>query len=167
MTQRQEHLRHLPHWGEAHHHVLSWPVPAETLASFQECLTGHTVLPVGVVGPLSMNLGQYRLDDAGEMREEGRDDDQVFVPLAHTEGGLSASVQRGVSAVALAGGVRTYVLADRMTRDSCFVLHCKPQPKRYAWRSGSKPTARRWPSGSETLPIRYGRRERGRGLLRD
>lgn len=122
MTQRQEHLRHLSHWEETYHHVLSWPIPAETLASFQECLTGHTVLPVGVVGPLAMSLGQYRLDDAGEVQEEGRENDQVFVPLAHTEGGLSASVQRGVSAVALAGGVRTYILADRMTRDSCFVL---------------------------------------------
>jgi hydroxymethylglutaryl-CoA reductase (NADPH) len=81
------------------------------------------VLPVGVVGPLSLNLGRYVLDTAGEVQEEGRADDQVFVPLAHTEGGLSASVQRGISAVALAGGVRTHVLADRMTRDSCFVFH--------------------------------------------
>ena len=122
VAQRQEHLRHLPHWEAQHHHVLSWPVPVEILASFQECLTGHTVLPVGVVGPLTLNLGRYLLDEAGEVREEGRDDDQVFVPLAHTEGGLSASVQRGVGAVALSGGVRTHVLADRMTRDSCFVF---------------------------------------------
>lgn len=132
IRQRQDHLRHLPHWEEPHHHVLSWPVATETLASFQECLTGHTVLPVGVVGPLTINLGRYQLDDSGEVREEGRDNDQIFVPLAHTEGGLSASVQRGVSAVALAGGVRAYVLADRITRDSCFVFHTSADALRLA-----------------------------------
>jgi hydroxymethylglutaryl-CoA reductase (NADPH) len=80
------------------------------------------VLPVGVIGPLSLHLGDYTLDAAGVVHETGRTVDQIYVPLAHTEGGLSASVQRGVSAVALAGGVRTYVLADRMTRDSCFIF---------------------------------------------
>ena len=80
------------------------------------------VLPVGVIGPLALNLGTYALDAEGELQERSRYEDQVFVPLAHTEGGLSASIQRGVSAVALAGGVRTSVLADRMTRDSCFIF---------------------------------------------
>lgn len=122
LAERQNHLRSLPHWQKAHQHVLDWPVPAKVLANFQECLTGHMVLPVGVVGPLSLNLGQYILSDKGAVCEEGRKDDYVSVPLAHTEGGLSASIQRGVSAVALAGGVRTHVLADRMTRDSCFVF---------------------------------------------
>lgn len=122
IRQRQDHLRTLSHWDPAHHQVLSWPVPAEVLAGFQECLTGHMVLPVGVVGPLPLNLGHYVLDAAGQVREETRTDEQVFVPLAHTEGGLSASIQRGISAVTLAGGVRTHVLADRMTRDACFVF---------------------------------------------
>jgi hydroxymethylglutaryl-CoA reductase (NADPH) len=45
----------------------------------------------------------------------------VFVPLAHTEGGLSASLHRGARAVAESGGFRAYVLADRITRASCFV----------------------------------------------
>jgi hydroxymethylglutaryl-CoA reductase (NADPH) len=45
----------------------------------------------------------------------------VLVPLAHTEGGLSASLHRGARAVAESGGFRTYVLADRITRASCFV----------------------------------------------
>jgi hydroxymethylglutaryl-CoA reductase (NADPH) len=123
ISQRQESLKALPHWDAAQHHVLTWPVSAEVLASFQECLTGHMVLPVGVVGPLPLNLGHYVLDDSGVVREERRTDDHVFVPLAHTEGGLSASMQRGISAVTLAGGVHTHVLADRLTRDSCFVFH--------------------------------------------
>jgi hydroxymethylglutaryl-CoA reductase (NADPH) len=122
LAERQKHLLALPHWPPAHHHVLSWPVSAEVLANFQECLTGHMVLPVGVVGPLAINLGQYALTETGNVREVARHDDRIFVPLAHTEGGLSASVQRGISAVALAGGVKTYVLADRITRDSCFVF---------------------------------------------
>jgi hydroxymethylglutaryl-CoA reductase (NADPH) len=42
----------------------------------------------------------------------------VHVPLAHTEGGLTASMTRGALA---AGTLRTYVLADRITRASCFV----------------------------------------------
>jgi len=123
IRQRQDHLRALSHWDPVHHHVLNWPAPAEILARFQECLSGHMVLPVGVVGPLSFNLGSYALDENGEIREQHRADDHVFVPLAHTEGGLSASVQRGIRATALAGGVRTRVLADRMTRDSCVVFH--------------------------------------------
>ena len=145
IRQRQDHLRHLLHWGEPHHHVLSWPVAAETLASFQECLTGHLVLPVGVVGPLAVSLGRYHLDDVGEVQEKGREDDQVFVPLAHTEGGLSASIQRGVSAVALAGGVRTYVLADRMTRDSCFVFQTSTEALRLAqWISANSAQMASW-----------------------
>jgi len=123
ISQRQNSLKALPHWDATQHHVLTWPVPAEVLANFQECLTGHMVLPVGVVGPLPLSLGHYVLDATGAVREEGRADEHVFVPLAHTEGGLSASVQRGISAATLAGGVRTHVLADRMTRDSCFVFH--------------------------------------------
>jgi len=122
ISQRQERLRTLPYWAPAHHHVLSWPVSTEILGGFQECLTGHMVLPVGVVGPLSLTLGEYILDSAGAVQEKERTTAQVYVPLAHTEGGLSASVQRGISAVALAGGVRTSVLADRMTRDCCFVF---------------------------------------------
>jgi hydroxymethylglutaryl-CoA reductase (NADPH) len=130
--QRQDQLRTLSHWQAEHHHVLNWPVAAEVLARFQECLSGHMLLPVGVVGPISIDLGQYRLDDTGELQQAGRRDEQVFVPLAHTEGGLSASVQRGVSAVALAGGIRTHVLADRMTRDSCFVFRSTDEALRLA-----------------------------------
>jgi hydroxymethylglutaryl-CoA reductase (NADPH) len=45
----------------------------------------------------------------------------VYVPLAHTEGGLSASLYRGARAAAESGGFRTWVLKDRITRASCFV----------------------------------------------
>ena len=79
------------------------------------------IIPVSVAGPLDVSLGDYDLDDAGTVVERSRTREQVFVPLAHTEGGLSASLHRGARAVAESGGFRTYVLADRITRASCFV----------------------------------------------
>ena len=90
----------------------------------QEMLTGAAVIPVSVVGPLDVELGEYELEEPfGRVSETGRGREQVFVPLAHTEGGLSASLYRGARAAADSGGFRTYVLADRMTRASCFI--CK------------------------------------------
>ncbi len=86
----------------------------------QESLTGVAVIPVGVV-ELDVELGEYELDAEGAVRELGRELEQVYVPLAHTEGGLSASMQRGAKAAAESGGFRTYVLHDRITRASCFV----------------------------------------------
>jgi hydroxymethylglutaryl-CoA reductase (NADPH) len=90
----------------------------------QEMLTGAAVIPVSVVGPLQLELGEYELEEPfGRVTETGRSSQQVFVPLAHTEGGLSASLYRGARAAADSGGFRTYVLADRITRASCFI--CK------------------------------------------
>jgi hydroxymethylglutaryl-CoA reductase (NADPH) len=88
----------------------------------QEMLTGAAVIPVAVVGPLEIELGRYELEEPfGRVSETGRAREQIFVPLAHTEGGLSASLYRGARAAAESGGFRTYVLKDRITRASCFV----------------------------------------------
>jgi len=87
-----------------------------------ESVTGIVAIPVSVA-ELRVSLGEYALDGDGAAVETGRREEDVVVPLAHTEGGLTASVQRGAKAVAESGGFRTYVLADRMTRASCFV--CK------------------------------------------
>ncbi len=93
-------------------------------ANAQEMLTGAAVIPVSVVGPLELELGEYELEEPfGRVTETGRRRDSVFVPLAHTEGGLSASLYRGARAAADSGGFRTYVLGDRITRASCFI--CK------------------------------------------
>jgi hydroxymethylglutaryl-CoA reductase (NADPH) len=89
----------------------------------QESLTGVAVIPVGVV-QLDVELGEYELEEPeGRVVERARAREELFVPLAHTEGGLSASMQRGAKAGAESGGFRTYVLHDRITRASCFV--CK------------------------------------------
>src|SRR2546423_14657598 len=91
-------------------------------ANAQERLTGAAVIPVSVVGPLDVELGEYELEEPfGRLAETGRSRDDVYVPLAHTEGGLSASLYRGARAAAESGGFKTYVLGDRITRASCFV----------------------------------------------
>ena len=113
---RQDELRHLTRNGEVFAHDLAPFVRAN------EALTGVAVIPVSVIGPLRLSLGEYELEEPfGRLAETARSDEQVYVPLAHTEGGLSASLYRGARAAAESGGFRTYVLGDRITRASCFV----------------------------------------------
>src|ERR1700730_136032 len=85
-----------------------------------ESVTGTAVIPVSVA-QLQVSLGEYALSEDGDVVETGRTDEEVTVPLAHSEGGLTASVQRGAKAAELSGGFRTYVVSDRITRASCFV----------------------------------------------
>jgi hydroxymethylglutaryl-CoA reductase (NADPH) len=99
---------------------LSGEVDLAPYAKAAESVTGVAVIPVSVA-ELRVSLGAYDLDDEGDVRETGRAEEDVVVPLAHTEGGLTASLQRGAKAVALSGGFRTHVVADRITRASCFV----------------------------------------------
>ena len=89
-------------------------------AKAAESVTGVAVIPVSVA-QVRVLLGEYELGDDGDVVETGRSDEEVVVPLAHTEGGLTASVQRGAKAAALSGGIRTHLVADRITRASCFV----------------------------------------------
>jgi hydroxymethylglutaryl-CoA reductase (NADPH) len=113
---RQDTVRALTSDGE-----VLWEDLAPWTAA-QESLTGVAVIPVGVV-TLAAELGEYALGDDGTVVQTGRAKEVLYVPLAHTEGGLSASMQRGAKAVDESGGFRTYVLYDRITRASCFV--CK------------------------------------------
>jgi hydroxymethylglutaryl-CoA reductase (NADPH) len=89
-------------------------------AKAAESVTGLVEIPVSVA-QLTIALGRYELSADGEVVETGRELEDVVVPLAHTEGSLTASLQRGARAVAESGGFRTHVLADRITRASCFV----------------------------------------------
>ncbi len=95
-------------------------VDLEPFARAAESVTGVVAIPVSVA-QLRLSLGEYELSDDGNLVEVGRHEEEIVVPLAHTEGGLTASVQRGAKAVAESGGFRTYVVADRITRASCFV----------------------------------------------
>ena len=96
------------------------PADLEPYANAAETVTGIAVIPVSVA-ELEISLGAYELDEQGEVVETGRAGEEIVVPLAHTEGGLTASVQRGARAVAESGGFRTHVVGDRITRASCFV----------------------------------------------
>jgi hydroxymethylglutaryl-CoA reductase (NADPH) len=126
----------------------------------QESLTGAMVIPVAVVGPLDLELGEYELEEPdGTLRETARATEQVYVPLAHTEGGLSASMQRGAKAAAEAGGIKTYVLKDRITRASAFTCESTGDAIALArWIEASVPEMRQWLVDSD-LPFlsRYAR----------
>src|SRR5881227_3614099 len=111
-------------------------VDLEPYAKAAESVTGFVSMPVSVA-QLLVSLGEYELSEDGEVVETGRSSEEVTVPLAHTEGGLTASVQRGAKAIAESGGVRTYVIADRITRASCFI--CKD--------AGDALTLARWIEG--------------------
>jgi len=128
---------------------LDGEVTALDLAPFaaaQESLTGVAVTPVSVVGPLRISLGEYELTEPeGRVEERGRAEEDVYVPLAHTEGGLSDSVYRGARAVGESGGFRTFVLADRITRASCFVCRDTEEAVGLArWIEANLDAARAW-----------------------
>jgi hydroxymethylglutaryl-CoA reductase (NADPH) len=119
-------------------------------AEAAESVTGVAVIPVSVVGPVDVSLGNYELDDAGAVVERGRARDEIYVPLAHTEGGLSASLSRGAKAAAESGGFRTHVLHDRITRASCFICKDTDEAIQLAnWIEGESPALRAWLTESD------------------
>jgi hydroxymethylglutaryl-CoA reductase (NADPH) len=95
----------------------------EPYAKATEALTGVAPVPVGVVGPIDLELGEYELEEPdGSLFERKRAKDSVYVPLANTEGGLSISLARGARAATESGGFRTHVLRDRITRAAAFLF---------------------------------------------
>jgi hydroxymethylglutaryl-CoA reductase (NADPH) len=143
---RQDALRELPGWDARHDLIFDWPVPAATFENVVEALSAHVVLPVSVVGPMRLTLGEYHVDQSdGHLVEADRHSEEVFVPLAHSEGGLSASMQRATSAILEGGHLETFVLHDRMTRDSCFVFATTEQAVRCSeWVRLHAPELRAW-----------------------
>jgi hydroxymethylglutaryl-CoA reductase (NADPH) len=115
-------------------------------AKAQEALTGISVIPTAVIGPLTISLGEYELTEPeGRLVERGRSSEDVFVPLAHTEGSMSDSLYRGARAAAESGGFRTEVLGDRITRASCFVCRSAEEAAQLArWIEGEVPAMRQW-----------------------
>ncbi|MCD6372327.1 MAG: hydroxymethylglutaryl-CoA reductase (NADPH) [Thermococcus sp.] len=76
--------------------------PNQVIGKNIENMIGVVQIPMGVAGPLKIN-GEYA---KGEF----------YIPLATTEGALVASVNRGCSALTEAGGVKTTLIDDKMTR---------------------------------------------------
>ena len=69
-----------------------------------ESKIGGAVIPMGFAGPAKI-CGQYVSPD-----------EEIFIPLATNEAALVAGVQRGLKAISLAGGLKTMVHYDAMTR---------------------------------------------------
>jgi len=66
-----------------------------------ELVIGYVPIPVGIVGPLSLN---------GET---------IYFPMATTEGCLVASTNRGCKAITQGSGAASYVFRDGITRAPC------------------------------------------------
>lgn len=115
-------------------------------ASATEAVTGVALVPVAVVGPVDVELGEYTLEEPeGRLVEHGRSRGGVYVPLANTEGGLSISLYRGARAVGESGGFRTYVLKDRITRASAFLFDDVAQAVEFShWIEGQVQEMRDW-----------------------
>ncbi|MDD1770804.1 MAG: hydroxymethylglutaryl-CoA reductase (NADPH) [Methanomassiliicoccales archaeon] len=71
-----------------------------------ENMIGTVQVPLGFVGPLKVNGDHAK----GEF----------LVPMATTEGALLATVNRGCSALTVAGGANVFVVKDEMTRAPVF-----------------------------------------------
>lgn len=85
-----------------------------------ENLIGATQIPLGVAGPLKIN-GEYARDD-------------VFLPLATTEGALVASVSRGCKAISQSDGVAVYTCRKGQTRGPVFQVNSLQERKKlYYW----------------------------------
>jgi hydroxymethylglutaryl-CoA reductase (NADPH) len=120
---------------------LTTSVDLAPFAAAAESLVGVAVIPVSAV-PIEVELGSYELSDEGSVIEMGRDVETVRVPLAHTEGGLTASMTRGALA---AGTVRTYLLHDRITRASCFICRDAADAVALArWVDAELPAMQQW-----------------------
>jgi hydroxymethylglutaryl-CoA reductase (NADPH) len=116
-------------------------IDLEPFTGAAEALVGIAIIPVSAC-PITIDLGTYELDDRGDLLETGRETEALYVPLAHTEGSLTLSMTRGSTA---AGTVRTHVLADRITRASCFV--CSDASAAIAlarWIEDELPAMREW-----------------------
>ncbi|KAA8651939.1 hydroxymethylglutaryl-CoA reductase [Aspergillus tanneri] len=66
-----------------------------------ENVIGYMPIPVGIAGPLSVDC------------------ENLYIPMATTEGALVASVSRGCKAINESGGAVTILTADAMTRAPC------------------------------------------------
>ena len=133
-------------------------IDLEPFTGAAEALTGVAVIPVSAC-PIAIELGEYDLDDAGTPVERSRAVETVHVPLAHSEGSLTLSMTRGSTA---AGTVATYVLADRITRASCFVCADAAAAVALArWIEGELPAMVDWLEHSDDATLSRHARLRG------
>lgn len=70
-----------------------------------EIVVGYVPLPVGLIGPLTIN------------------DETFYVPMATTEGCLVASTNRGAKAITQGGGAKARIVRDGITRAPCLRMN--------------------------------------------
>ncbi|MDO8621455.1 MAG: hydroxymethylglutaryl-CoA reductase (NADPH) [Candidatus Levybacteria bacterium] len=89
------------------------------LASSRNCenMIGAVQIPLGIAGPLKIK------SDFSE--------DEVFLPLATTEGALVASVNRGCKVITLSGGVTVNSQRIGITRAPVFVVNNQKEGKKF------------------------------------
>jgi hydroxymethylglutaryl-CoA reductase (NADPH) len=145
IRKRRAVLRQLPQFQPEDERIFPQPGDDRVLSQYLEAYVGQMVVPVGVVGPLRLTSGQYRVLDDGRLEEVQRQEDQVYLPLGHTEGGLSASMLRGLTAVNQGTGVHTVVLHDEMTRDTAWVFDRVEDALRfYQWIVAQEAALKEW-----------------------
>ncbi len=122
----------------------------EPFAGATEALTGVSVVPTAVVGPIDVELGEYELEEPeGRITERSRAHEGVYIPLANTEGGLAVSLYRGARAAGESGGFRTHVVRDRMTRASAFLFSDTGEAVAFArWIETQVEPMREWLAGA-------------------
>jgi hydroxymethylglutaryl-CoA reductase (NADPH) len=79
---------------------------AKDLRGNIESFVGTVEIPVGIAGPLLIRGTGY--------------EEEIFAPIATTEGALVSSVNRGCRALVISGGVTARVLKQRMVRAPLF-----------------------------------------------
>ncbi|MDR2303009.1 MAG: hypothetical protein LBE10_00275 [Treponema sp.] len=79
-------------------------IGGETILAGIESKIGAALIPMGFAGPARI-CGQYV-----------KPGEEIYIPLATNEAALIAGVQRGLKAITMAGGLKTLVHFDGMTR---------------------------------------------------
>ena len=102
-------------------HIQNFSLDVETAKMKNiENMIGAVQVPLGVAGLLKIN-GEYA-------------NAEYYIPLATTEGGLVASVNRGCSVITKSGGANVRIFEDEMTRAPVFKLDSIERTKKfYEW----------------------------------
>jgi len=131
------------------------PIDASVYERSCESLVGHVSIPVGVVGPLLVHYQDAREGPSGELVEDpARLSRSFFVPMATHEGGLNASLGRGIKAANESGGVTTYLLHAAMTRGSAYVFESTDEAYRFSkWATANAGAMQDW-LGDPANPFR-------------
>lgn len=78
-----------------------------------ESFIGMTQIPTGLIGPLRINGSEAQGD--------------FYIPLATTEGALTASYHRGATLISRCGGATSVCMTEAVQRSPCFRFESFPQ----------------------------------------